>query len=98
MLLGRILNWLCMVRGNGVSLEGRYANDPKLLVFYKKKLLEPGWSGELNPDEFRYIRSQLWQSSSLKRRWGFKPSARRLSDKRIWSVAREMVYRQKTRG
>ena len=71
-----------------MSLEEKYANDPRLLGFYKIKLLEPGWAGGLSPDEFTYIKSQLKKSPSLKRRWGFKPSAKRLSESRIRSVAR----------
>ena len=70
-------------------LEERYKNDPQLLSFYQKKLLEPGWAGELSPDEFAHIRSQLQQSSSLRRRWGFRPSAKRLSEGRIRAVARK---------
>jgi len=72
-----------------VSLQERYANNPQLLAFYEKKLLVPGWAGELSPDEFAYIKSQLRQSPSLKRRWGFRPSAKRLSEKRIRAVARD---------
>jgi len=73
---------------NITSFEEKYANDPQLLDFYKRKLLEPGWAGELSPDELAYLKSQLRQSPSLKRRWGFKPSAKRLSESRIRSVAR----------
>jgi hypothetical protein len=73
---------------NIMSSEEKYANFPQLLGFYKRKLLEPGWAGELSPDELAYIKSQLRQSPSLKRRWGFKPSAKRLSESRIRSVAR----------
>ena len=69
-------------------LQERYENDRKALAFYKRKLLEPGWAGELGPDELAYIKSQLRQFPSLKRRWGFKPSAKRLSENRIRSVAR----------
>jgi hypothetical protein len=72
-----------------VSLEERYRNDPQLLSFSQEKLLEPGWAGELSPDEFAHIRSQLQQSPSLKRRWGFRPSAKRLSESRIRAVARK---------
>jgi hypothetical protein len=71
-----------------MSLEERYANDPQLLEFYKQKLLEPGWAGELDPDELAYIKSQLRRSPSLRRRWGFRPSAKRLSEERIKAVAR----------
>ena len=71
-----------------MTLEERYAGDSRLLDFYKRKLLEPGWAGELDYVELAYIKSELRQSSSLKRRWGFKPSARRLSESHIRSVAR----------
>ena len=71
-----------------MTLEERYKSDAKLLAFYRRKLIEPGWAGELSPDEFAYVKCQLRQSPSLKRRWGFRPSARRLSESRIRAVAR----------
>ena len=70
-----------------MSIEECYTQAPFLLESYKKKLLEPGWAGELNPDEFTYIKCQLRQSPSLKRRWGFRPSARRFSENHIRAVA-----------
>ena len=70
-----------------MSLEERYANDPTLLNLYKKNLLEPGWAGEIDRDELEYIKSCLQRYSSLRRRWGFKPSAKRLSEKHIRTVA-----------
>ena len=72
-----------------MTLEERYISDNKLPEFYREKLIEPGWAGELIPDEFIYIKSQLRQSLSLKRRWGFRPSARRFSESRIRDVARD---------
>ena len=78
-----------------MTLDEKYADDPGLLKFCKKKLLIPGWAGELKPDELRYIKSQLRQLPSLKRRWGFKPSARRLSEKRIRAVARDGLCQSK---
>ncbi|MFH1483111.1 MAG: hypothetical protein ABIG98_02480 [Chloroflexota bacterium] len=72
-----------------MSLEERYARDPQLLAFYRKRLLEPGWVGNVSPDELAYIKTQLRQSASLRRRWGFRPSARRLSESRIRAVARD---------
>lgn len=62
--------------------------EPALLAGHQSKLLKPGWAGELSPDEFAYIKSQLQHSSSLKRRWRFRPSAKRLSETRIRAVAR----------
>ena len=57
--------------------------DPELHDFYPRNLLEPGWAGELSGAELAYVKAQLQRSPSLKRRWGFRPSARRLSEARI---------------
>jgi hypothetical protein len=72
-----------------MSLEERYADDSEFLEVNMENLLEPGWAGELDPVELAYIKSQLRQSSLLRRRWGFRPSAKRLSEKRIRAVARD---------
>ncbi len=72
-----------------MSLEELYADDPEFLELYRENLLEPGWAGELDPVELAYIKSQLRQSSLLRRRWGFRPSAKRLSEKRIRAVAKD---------
>jgi|GEM_PF-1748619 len=61
--------------------------DPELHDFYARNLLEPGWAGELDRAEFAYIKAKLGQSPSLKRRWGFRPSAKRLSETRIRVIA-----------
>ena len=72
-----------------MSLEKRYAGDTELLEFYERKLLQPEWAGELDGVELAYIKSRLKGSPTLKRRWGFKPSARRLSETRIRVVAKD---------
>ncbi len=72
-----------------VILDERYNFHTHLLSLYQKKLREPGWAGELSPDEFAYIKSQLRESPSLRRRWHFRPSAKRLSESRVRAVARE---------
>jgi hypothetical protein len=77
-----------------MTLEERYATDPWLLEYYKESLLEPGWAGELDNVEFAYVKSELAKSRSLKQRWGFRPSARRLSEGRIRAVAMYCVTRQ----
>ena len=69
-------------------LELKCCKDRELLEFCIKKLLIPGWAGELNPEEFPYIKAPLKLSPSLKRRWGFRPSAKRFSEARIREVAR----------
>ena len=78
-----------------MTLEERYADGPGLLLFYRKKLLEPGWAGELDSVELAYIKSELRQSASLRRRWGFRPSAKRLSELRIRTVARDALSANK---
>jgi len=72
-----------------ISLKGCCWNGPQVLSFYQDSLLKPGWAGKLSPDEFAYIKSQLRKSPSLRRRWGFRPSAKRLSESRIREIARE---------
>ena len=69
------------------SLEEEYANDPKTLKMYQEKLIEPGWAGELTRNELAYIKSQLEKSPSLRRRWGFRPTAKRFSESHIRDVA-----------
>lgn len=92
MLPGQTLILLSMAeKSNAMSFEEKYANDPQLLDFYKQKLLEPGWAGELSPDEFKYVKSQLRQSPSLRRQWRFRPSAKRFSESRIRDIARNGV-------
>ena len=70
-----------------MTLEERYRDGPQLLEFYKENLLEPGWAGEIDRVELTYIKSKLRESPSLKRRWGFRPSAKRFSDSHIQAVA-----------
>ena len=78
-----------------MTLEERYANDPWLLEFYKEGLLEPGWGGDLDDVELEYVASELSKDPSLRRRWGFRPSAKRLSKSRIRAVAMYGVSRKK---
>ena len=70
-----------------MTLQERYADNPELLRFYEKKLLEPGWARELDDVELAYIKSCLRESPSLKWKWGFRPSARRFSEAHIRAVA-----------
>jgi hypothetical protein len=78
-----------------MTLEERYATDPWLLEYYRKSLLEPGWAGELDNVELAYVKSKLMKSRSLKRRWGFRPSAKRLSESRIRTAAMYGVTRHR---
>ena len=36
------------------------------------KLLEPGYSGELEPPELEVLKTELTKNSKLRKRWGFK--------------------------
>jgi len=78
-----------------MSLEEKYAGNPEPVRAYKRDLLEPGWAGELSPDELAYIKSELKKSPSLKRRWGFRPTAKRFFENHIRAVARNGVSREK---
>lgn len=77
-----------------MTLGERHANNPWLLKFYKEGLLEPGWGGELDDVELEYIKSELGKSRSLRRRWGFRPSAKRFSESRIRDVAMNGAWRR----
>jgi hypothetical protein len=56
------------------------------------KLLEPGWAGQLSLEEFAYVKSELRKSPSLKRRWGFRSTAKRLNENHIRVVAQYGTY------
>ncbi|MDD5094388.1 MAG: hypothetical protein PHV74_08430 [Dehalococcoidia bacterium] len=72
-----------------MSLDEQQAGGDRPLSSHSGKLLQAGWGGEISSEELAYIRAQLRQSPSLKRRWGFRPSAKRLSETRVRAVARE---------
>ena len=76
-----------------MTIDEYYKDDPELLAFYKTNLIEPGWAGELVPFELAYIKSEIMKSPRLRRRWGFRPSAKRFSEKQIRDVARNGLKR-----
>lgn len=47
-------------------------DDPALHDMYKRKLLIPGWAGEVTDLEARYIAEQLTKSSKLRQAWGVR--------------------------
>ena len=73
-----------------MSAQEQYSSD--------RRLLEPGYAGEVTPDEFRHVKSELQRSSSLRRKWGFRPSAKRLSEKHIRAVARDGLFKKQRSG
>jgi len=46
--------------------------DPGLHDFYAKKLLIPGWAGEVSESEAEYIAEELSKSSKLRLAWGVR--------------------------
>jgi hypothetical protein len=44
--------------------------DPELHDHYAKKLLIPGWSGEVSDAEAQYIAGELSKSARLRQAWG----------------------------
>ena len=51
------------------NIDERYRDDPKLLAFYRKKLLIPGWAGEIDDVESTYIAEELTRNRQLRRLW-----------------------------
>jgi len=76
-----------LVTRKALSLEDRYHDDLTLLKFYQKKLIYPGWAGELDRLELDYIRKSLMSDRRLRATWGFKRGTGRLSEEKIREVA-----------
>jgi hypothetical protein len=58
--------------GEDIDPNWEKGNDPALEGLYRKKLLEPGWAGELTIAEAEYIAKHLAKDAKLRRQWGFK--------------------------
>ena len=43
--------------------------EPEIHDHYAKKLLEPGWAGELTLEEAEFIKRKLEANSKLRRKW-----------------------------
>jgi len=52
-------------RGTGNRRSAGAAEGPD------RRLLEPGWAGELSEEEVEYIQRELQRSRRLWRRWGY---------------------------
>ena len=48
-------------------------------------LLEPGWGGEIAPDELDFLQTELTKDKKLAFRWGFQPAKKRrpMSDAQV---------------
>ena len=53
---------------------------------YPAKLLEPGYWGELSPEELQILKIELQNRSKLRKRWGFS-EGERLTNKKIQAKA-----------
>ena len=51
------------------------------------RMLEPGWAGELAPDELEFVQAELHRDKKLAFKWGFRPGAKRRPEWAIRQVA-----------
>jgi len=51
------------------------------------RLLEPGWTGYLTPDELKLLQAELSRDKSLAFQWGFRPGAKRRAGWPVRQVA-----------
>ena len=52
-----------------------------------QRTLEPGFAGELAPDELEYVTAELLRDKKLAFRWGFQPARKRRPEWAIRQVA-----------
>lgn len=55
---------------------------------YSAKILDPGYLGELSPEELQVIKIELKNRSKLRTRWGFE-DGERITNKKIQARALE---------
>ena len=55
---------------------------------YPAKILDPGYLGELTPEELKVLKTELQNRSKLRKRWGFTEEER-LTNKKIQAKAME---------
>jgi hypothetical protein len=72
---------------NGSATQSSLPMDEIILI--------PGFAGHLDTGELANIKVELRKSSSLRRRWGFRPSAKQLNNKYIRHVALHGVPKDK---
>ena len=58
---------------------------PKLRI--DQRILEPGWAGDLAPDEFDHLQAELLRDKKLAFAWGFQPARKRRPEWAIRQVA-----------
>ncbi len=52
-----------------------------------KKLLIPGWAGDLSDAEFQFIKDQLKGKARLRSKWGFTHDCKRIPEKKVRKTA-----------
>lgn len=52
-----------------------------------QRLVEPGWGGELGPDELDFLQAELTTKKKLAYQWGFQPAKKRRPEWAIRQVA-----------
>ncbi len=52
-----------------------------------KKLLIPGWAGDLSYAEFHFIKDQLKGKARLRSKWGFMHDCKRIPEKKVREIA-----------
>ena len=65
--------------------------DPDLHDMRARKLLEPGWGGELTVIEYDHIRRHPEKDSRLRSRWGFRRG-------KGWKLSEELIRHRALRG
>ena len=50
-------------------------------------LLEPGWGGEIAPDELDFLQAELTKDKKLAYQWGFQPAKKRRPEWAVRQVA-----------
>ena len=60
---------------------------PELSEFYRRKLLIPGWAGDLSPEELAFIKDALKKDRRLRSKWAMGRRHGRVNDNKIRKVA-----------
>jgi len=55
---------------------------------YPAKILDPGYLGEMSPDELKILKIELQNRSKLRKRWGFSEDEK-ITNKKIQAKAME---------
>ena len=56
---------------------------------YSAKILEPGYLGDISPEELQVLKQELQNRSKLRQRWGFS-DGERITNKKIQARALEV--------